>query len=161
VIENTTKAIEKRKEDIPSLMLPLSRRVLLVPTVSVAEIVHYKKPEPINESPAWLLGQLQWRDLDVPLLSLEILNGEANPGINALTRVAVFNGSSEGDELNFYAIVTQGTPKLSRITEDDVSICENSELGPYETMAVTVEEEEQRIPDLVAIERAYLSWLNQ
>lgn len=158
MIENAPKRVEQKKEDIPSLMLPLSGRVLLVPTVSVAEIVHFETPKAVVNSPDWLLGTMMWRELEIPLISYEVLNGEDDPGVNALTRVTVLNNSGLSEDLNFYALVTQGTPKLSRITEDDVELNKGAKVSDFETLAVLVESEEMCIPDLSKIERAYLDW---
>ncbi|HBZ98965.1 MAG TPA: chemotaxis protein, partial [Pseudomonas sp.] len=53
------------------LLMPLADRMLLVPNVAVAELIPYRAPQAVQGMPAWFLGQVQWRDLSLPLLSFE------------------------------------------------------------------------------------------
>lgn len=54
---------------LTGLLLPLSDRALLVPNVALAELIPYRAPQASPGLPAWLLGQIAWRDLRLPLLS--------------------------------------------------------------------------------------------
>ena len=56
---------------LTGLLLPLSDRTLLVPNVALAELIPYRAPQATPGLPAWLLGQVAWRDLRLPLLSFE------------------------------------------------------------------------------------------
>ncbi|MBR9912224.1 MAG: chemotaxis protein CheW [Gammaproteobacteria bacterium] len=142
-------------ESLPGLMIPLASRVLLVPTVAVAEIVAYLEPLPVDPAPAWLLGDFPWRGQRVPLLSLELLSGEPAPPLQATTRVAVFNNTGVSTDLPFIAIATEGIPKLVQVSEQDLQASDN---GPrsFESARLVWQGEELVIPDLSALERACL-----
>lgn len=155
---NTTLAIQQDSpEEIPCLMLPLAGRTLLVPTVSIAEMVSYSAPQAIEQAPDWLLGMVEWRNLQVPVLSFEVLNGEAYPGTAIRSRLAVFNNTGVSDDLPFIALPTQAIPKLIRVTGQDISeVDENNQ--PFDRMRVEVEDETLVIPDISSLEQVYVEW---
>lgn len=148
----------KKQEEITSLLIPLQGRVLLVPTVTVAEMAAYNRPEPIANAPAWLLGFYHWREQKVPLLSFEVLNGEPCPAPAAKSRVAVFNNTGISDELPFIAIPTQGIPRLARVTDNEITERDDAANKAFDFMQVNVSGEDAVIPDISALENAYLNW---
>ncbi len=145
-------------EVVPSLMIPLAGRTLLAPTVSVAEIVPYAPPLPIEHAPAWLLGTFIWRDQQVPLLSFEGLCGDSQPDPHSRSRVVVFNNTGVSEELPFIAIATQGIPKLARVGAEDISAQDAIAPGAYERLWVLLNGEGLLIPDITALEQIYLDW---
>lgn len=148
----------ERQEEVASLMIPLAGRVLLVPTVTVAEMAPYISPEPEADSPDWLLGYYRWREQRVPLLSYEVLNGEALAPPLPQSRVAVFNNTGVSDELPFIAVATQGIPKLARVNPDEISELEDAVKKPFDTMHVSLTGEAAVIPNITALEQVYLDW---
>ena len=58
-------------EQIASLLIPMIGKPLLVPNVAVAEIVGWEQPEKAEGSPDWLLGEVEWRGVTLPVVSLE------------------------------------------------------------------------------------------
>jgi len=147
-------------EEIPCLMLQMAGRTLLVPTVSIAEMVSYSAPQPIEQAPDWLLGMVEWRNIQVPVLSFEVLNGEANPGTAIRSRLAVFNNTGVSDDLPFIALPTQAIPKLLRLSSQDiVESDENNQ--PFDRMRVEVEDETLVIPDISSLEQVYVEWLTR
>jgi chemosensory pili system protein ChpC len=59
--------------EIPSLLVPMSGCKLVLPTVSVAEMVVYQAPQvsldSSSETPQWFLGNFLWRGVQVPMVS--------------------------------------------------------------------------------------------
>ncbi len=145
------------QQDVTSLMVPLAERVLLLPTVSVAEMAAYRAPAPVDDTPEWFLGFFDWRGIKVPLLSFEVLNGETYPGTKATSRVAVLNSTGSSDALPFIAIVTQGIPRLARVTPEEISQDEAATAKPYERLHVSLAGEKAVIPDVTALEDVYLA----
>ncbi|GAA5315837.1 MAG: hypothetical protein AseanaTS_10420 [Candidatus Pelagadaptatus aseana] len=144
--------------DVPSLMLPFSDKVLLMPTVTVAEIVGYARPEPIADAPDWLLGRFSWRNQQVPMLSLELLTGQALPDAGRYSRVAVLNHTGISDELPFIAVPTVGIPKLERVTEEQLTMQEDGPANSFEKARVNLNGEDLVIPEVASLEQAYLDW---
>lgn len=137
--------------DIPSLLIPMHGRPWLVPNIVVAEIVPLRQPDRPAQGPEWLLGWIDWRDENIPLLSFEKLNDSSQVTIGADARIAVINTIT--GKLKFYAVIIQGIPRQSRIGKEDL-VEEPVESGPAEAMYVQMGGDLAVIPDLDAIEQA-------
>lgn len=145
-------------EEIPCLLLPLHGRTLLVPTVTVAEMVPMAPFHDEPETPDWFLGYFPWRGRQVPLLSFELLAGETEAEVVSKGRVAVLNNTGVSDELPFVAIPTLGLPRMSRVAAEDIKEDTETPKRPFELMRVKIGLEEMAIPDVTALERTYLDY---
>lgn len=155
------KRIEQKKiQEVASLLIPLQGQSILLPNVTVAEIIPSSPVQVIENSPLWYLGNFQWRELTVPLLSLEALNGEAVPAVQARARFAVLNTTGLHNDLPFISILTQGLPRLARVNEDEISAREDAENRRYDLMHVSWAGEYTLIPDITAIEQTFLEYLH-
>jgi chemosensory pili system protein ChpC len=143
---------------VASLLIPLNDKQLLLPNVTVAEIIPYRAPTVISENASWLLGQLEWRNINIPVFSYEVLSGSEVPSIKG-ARLAVVNGTGNNPKLPFYAILIQGIPKLTHVKEDDIVKVEAMHSGPYDQMAVSLFDEQAMIPDLDMIENELLRYI--
>lgn len=155
---NQIAALTKDSE-IPCLILPLVDCNLLIPTVTVAEMVSHKPLEKKPDSPDWFLGLFEWRDRKIPVLSYEVLNGSGLSPLNAKGRIAVINNTGISEKLPFLAIATQGIPRLSRVAEDDIVENADKTKRAVDLMQVKVGVEQLVIPDIAALENAYLQLL--
>lgn len=153
----------KRVSDIPSMLLPVQGRQLLLPGVAVAEIVNYSYAERPDDAPPWLFGYITWRKLAVPLISFELLNGqEMPPRTGGTLRIAVLNNTGVNDELPFIAIPILAIPRLVRILPRDVNDVADAELSSAELEAVNLSTGETVfIPDVSVLERAMCDYLQQ
>jgi chemosensory pili system protein ChpC len=153
-------AAKKTVRDIPSMLLPVQDKLLILPGVSVAEIVNYSYPDCPPEAPEWFLGYIEWRKLSVPLVSFELLNGQALPRSAAAPRIAVLNNTGVSEAIPFIAIVIQSIPSLLRIMPQDITEIENAELSTAELAAVRVAGGDMAlIPDVSVLEKAYSEYL--
>lgn len=152
--------IEKKIEEVASLLIPLQGRQLLAPNVTIAEIVPVSQVVPVQGAPAWYLGNCSWREQTIPLLAFEVLNGEDKPGVSSRSRFAVINTTGVNESLPFIAIITQGLPRLARVTEEEITEREDADKKPFELMHVSWAGEEAVIPDVEAMERAFLDYLH-
>lgn len=150
--------IERELNDIASLLLPVSDDYLLLPGVSVAEIVGFVPPEKEADGPDWFLGFFEWRKLRVPLVSFEILDGKSQPELHENNRIAVLNNTGQSKGLPFFAILTQSTPRLMRISEQEIDSLDET-VGDASMMKVRVLEDSAVIPDIVGIEKKLISHL--
>ncbi|MBL7251154.1 chemotaxis protein CheW [Alloalcanivorax sp. C16-2] len=138
-------------DDIPSLLIPMKGRPWLIPNIVVAEVIPLRQPDRPGHGPEWLLGWLNWREQEVPLVSFEKLNESGQVTIGTEARIAVIN--TVAGQARFYAVVVQGIPRLLRVDKGD-PVEEPGDTGPAESMYVQVGGDLAVIPDLDAVERA-------
>lgn len=138
-------------DDIPSLLIPMKGRPWLIPNIVVAEVIPLRQPERPGHGPEWLLGWLNWREQEVPLVSFEKLNESGQVTIGTEARIAVIN--TVAGQARFYAVVVQGIPRLLRVDKGD-PVEEPGDTGPAESMYVQIGGDLAVIPDLDAVERA-------
>lgn len=144
--------------EVASLLIPLHDKQLILPNVTVAEIIPYRAPASISDNAGWLLGQLEWRNVHIPVISYELLNGASPPPIEG-ARLAVINGTCGNKSLPFYAILIQAIPRLAHIQEDDVVSVEAMHSGQYDQMTVSLDGEQATIPCLEMIEDELLRYI--
>ena len=137
-------------DDIPGLLIPMHGRPWLLPNIALAEIIPLRQPDRPGQGAEWLLGWLNWRDEDIPLISFEKLNDSGHVVIGPEARIAVINTVS--GNTRFYAVVIQGIPRQARVGKDDL-VEEPVETGPAESMYVQLGGDLAVIPDLDAVER--------
>ena len=137
---------------IPSLYLPVTHAQLILPNVSVAEVVSYQVPVHDNEKPDYFLGLISWRGINIHLISYERANGLEAGKIVANARIAVINTIGEHkSELPFFAIVTQGIPRLVKVSSDITSE-ENQSCGKADSSIIKLDGEVAIIPDISYLE---------
>jgi chemosensory pili system protein ChpC len=146
--------------DLITMLLPVNGKSLLLPNVSVAEIIQVLEMDELEDVPTWFKGMVGWRGYAIPLLSFEAINDEPFAA-DSNKHAAVLNGAVDGAVLPFYAIATQSTPRMMRISSREV--VENSEAsaGPAELAAVNVCGETASIPNLDLIETEVIAVLKQ
>lgn len=149
--------LEKKIQEIASLLVPLRDCLLLLPNVSVAEIVPITQVAPVSDAPDWYLGDCLWREQKVPLLSFELLNDDPKGGTSSRARIAVLNSTGVSDDLPFIAIVTQGLPRLARVSEEEIRE-RDGDKKPFELMYVSWAGEDAVIPDISRMEQTLLDY---
>ncbi|QKE64934.1 chemotaxis protein CheW [Aquipseudomonas campi] len=136
--------------NLTALLVPLADRTLMLPNVALAELIPYRAPQITPGLPAWFLGQIAWRDLQLPLLSFEAAsNGQ--PQIGPGVRVAVLNALGGRDQVKFIALLVQGIPRSLKV--DGHLARANEVLAPLELDAVQLGEAVVKIPDLIGLEQ--------
>ncbi|WP_095081497.1 chemotaxis protein CheW [Pseudomonas sp. Irchel s3h17] len=141
--------LEHRSSHLIGLLLPLADRTLILPNVAVAELIDYQPGAFDLDSPPWYLGQVNWRDRKIPLLSFESACGQKTV-IGERARIVVLNTLSGRPNLKFIALLVQGIPRSykldSQLSYVDVPLC------TLEKAAVQVADQVAKIPDLLALE---------
>lgn len=140
-------------DTLSCVMIPMNERQLLLPNVSIAEVVDFASTTAPANAPEWLAGILEWRGLNLPVISYDAANGGAvtAPGGNR-GRIVVLNTIGDHhDTIPFMALVTQGIPSQTRLTESQVKRLDG-ETGSADLMQVDVEGEIAFIPDLGFLE---------
>ncbi|MEZ5462576.1 chemotaxis protein CheW [Dokdonella sp.] len=140
--------------EIRGVMIPVTGGRVLLPNATVAEVITYTAPEPIEGAPPWLLGRLGWRGWRLPLFSLPVLAGHASEEDTRNARVTVLKGLGGSAKMPFLAMLAQGFPRLTTITSELlITTGDNTELGAGVYSEVLVRDDHAVIPDLGSIEQ--------
>ncbi|MBX3689873.1 chemotaxis protein CheW [Dokdonella sp.] len=139
--------------EIRGVMVPVTEGRVLLPNATVAEVISYTTPEPIPGAPAWLLGRLTWRGWRLPLVSLPILTGRLTEENRNNARVAVLKALGGNAGMPFIALLVQGFPRLTTITQELlIQTSDDEPHAPGVRVEVLVRDDRAIIPDLDAIE---------
>ena len=141
-------------DELSILLIPVNGKQLILPNVSVAEIVGYSEPKKAGEGPGWLKGWVAWRAQTVPLFSFEEINQETMPTDSANRRIVILNGIIDSGHLPFCAMISDGVPRAMRIRPREIaSLDDDGEKGIAELTSVVVNGEHAVIPNM--------DWLQQ
>lgn len=142
-------------QEVSCLLIPMADLPLLLPNVSVAEIIT-GQISPNTDTPAWHLGTINWRSIPIPVVSIEVLNNQPVHVHSHFFRLAVVNSYRGDERLPFYAIAVGGIPGLVRVMSADLDAQSDQSL-PGERMRVLVGGQHAVIPNLDYIERKLLN----
>ncbi|HKK56521.1 chemotaxis protein CheW [Marinobacter sp.] len=140
-------------ETLSCVMIPMNDRQLLLPNVSIAEVVDYAgTPAPAN-APGWLAGTLNWRGLSLPIISYDGANGgKVTLPAGSRGRIVILNTIGDHhSRVPFMALVTQGIPSQTRLGASQIRQIEG-ETGSADLMRVQADGETAFIPDLAFLE---------
>lgn len=153
---NQTTLLGATTGTIACQLIPVTGKVLLLPNVTLAEVVPATEllPAPAGAG-AWHQGFLKWRELDVPVIAFETMNDGQPP--REYGRVAIVSGISAQRELPYYGIVVQNIPRLAKVKIAELEDLEGASVGPMEFLKVRYAGELAVIPDLDAIEKLLLA----
>ncbi|MBE8718962.1 chemotaxis protein CheW [Cellvibrio polysaccharolyticus] len=149
---------QKKVQEVASLLIPLAGLSLLLPNVTVAEIVPLPDMVPVEQVPDWYLGDCLWREQRIPVVSFERLNQAALPQVQRTARLAVLNATGVHEELPFIAVLTSGLPRLARVTEEELSVRDGVAAKTFDLLNVSWAGESAVIPDITAMEHILLPW---
>ena len=139
---------------VRSQLIPLDSMRLVLPNTSIAEVVSHQGVEDFDADnvPQWVVGQISWRGIKLPLLSFESAMGENAPSISKSARVVVLNAGSHTESLPFYAIVSQGIPRLMALKGEAIIDAPEQSDSPYVMRHTLVDGNPAIIPNLEIIE---------
>ena len=145
--------VAEELSELSCVMIPLKDTQLLLPNVCVAEILPWRRVKALSETPPWCLGLLGWRGEMVPVVRFETLNGAPGEPQKSGRCMVVMNRARNERGLPFYALATEGLPRMVQLTADDLAN-ESTRLGAAEQVVVKVGTETAVIPNLDVIETA-------
>lgn len=141
---------------VRSQLIPLDGLYLVLPNTAIAEVISYSKPEAVESDAEWMLGQIIWRGLTIPLISFEAISLEKTVKPGKRSRVIVLNTLSGDESLPFYAILAQGIPRLMSLNESNIHDAPDIESLPkqYVLRHTIIDGQPVLIPDQEALENA-------
>ncbi|MBS0455795.1 MAG: chemotaxis protein CheW [Proteobacteria bacterium] len=141
-------------QDIRGVLISVSGGKLMLPNATVAEVITYANPEPVVGAPAWLLGRVRWRGWGLPIVSYSEMVGWPEEGAALGAKVAVLKGVGNHAKMPYFAVLTQGFPRLITIAESELSerSARDAWLPDGIYSEATFHGDDCVIPDLAAIE---------
>ena len=139
--------------DIRGVLMQLRGARLLLPNATMAEVLSYATPEPIEGAPDWLLGRIRWRGYPLPLVAFAQLAGLGEERADLGSKVVVLKALGGRTQLPYFALLTQGFPRLVTVSRDALlADGEEEELPLAVHSRVQLNLDDALVPDLPALE---------
>jgi len=143
-----------QQEKIQSLIIPLRHNNMVLPQTSIAEVISVPEVKELHGEQPWFTGHFNWRNQQVPLISIERMCGIGNQDpINRARRLAVLYGLEKHPGLEFYAIEIQAIPHPVLLGNEDLvaidEVTDDSGIIDAHVQAIGIK---SFIPNLVTIE---------
>lgn len=141
--------------DIRGVLIQVAGARLLLPNATIAEVLSFADPDPVADAPDWLLGRIRWRGWQLPLVAFSRLAGIADEKGGLGSKVIVLKALGGDPKAPFFAVLTQGFPRLVTVSEAALSTEETERsLLPNGVQArVMLNEDDALVPDLELVER--------
>jgi chemosensory pili system protein ChpC len=98
--------------DIRGVLIQVAGARLLLPNATIAEVLSYADPDPVENTPDWLLGRIRWRGWQLPLIAFSRLSGIAEESGGLGSKVIVLKALGGDSKAPYFALLTQGFPRL-------------------------------------------------
>lgn len=141
--------------DIRGVLIQIAGSQLLLPNAATVEVLSYADPDPVDNAPDWLLGQIRWRGWRLPLVSFARVAGTHTEGASVGTKVIVLKALGGDPKLPYFALVAQGFPRLVTITRENM-IVDSAHLETLPEgirLRVMFNDDVALVPDLDAAEK--------
>ena len=140
-------------QDIRAVLIQTETSRLLLPNATISEVLSYAEPEPVADAPDWLLGRIRWRGWRLPLISFSRMAGWSQEDGHLGAKVAVLKALGGNPKLPFFAVLSQGFPRL--VTVSTTTLVESHDmkdlpLGVHSR--VTLNDDPASVPDLMSLE---------
>lgn len=138
---------------IRGVLIQVEQARLLLPNATIAEVLSFAPPEPVADVPDWLLGRIRWRGWQLPLVSFsrfaELADEEGGLG----SKVIVLKALGGDEKHPYFAMLTQGFPRLVTVTETALVTVDSDDELPAGVLArVRHNEDDAVVPDLAMLE---------
>ncbi|MBB1473847.1 MULTISPECIES: chemotaxis protein CheW [unclassified Luteimonas] len=145
--------------EIRGVLIQVAGARLLLPNATIAEVLSFAEPEPVEGAPQWLLGRIRWRGWQLPLVSFSRLSGLADEVGGLGSKVVVLKALGDDPKLPHVALLTQGFPRLVTVARDalveETADDEGDQALPTAVrMRVLLNNEPALLPDVDALEGA-------
>lgn len=136
---------------ISCLLLGLESGKLLVPITAVAEVINTQVAVVNAVAEGFLYGWIEWRDQNIPLVSLEAMAGSSRPSLAIENRLVILNAIGDGAERGFYAALLKSLPTPVHVDKETLAEGEPG-LDSLALAQCHIGGESVTIPDLLAVE---------
>ena len=140
------------QRDIRGVLISVNQGRLLLPNASVAEVITFSEPEPVENAPDWMLGQIRWRGWRLPLLSFSRFAGWADEDGQIGAKVVVLKALGGNPKLPYFAVLSQGFPRLVTVPQSALAESNQRDLPVGIHSMVSLNDDAAAVPDLLGLE---------
>ena len=138
---------------IRGVLIQVTDARLLLPNATIAEVLSFASPDAMENAPDWMLGKIRWRGWQLPLVAFSRFAGIAEEDGGLGSKVVVLKNLGGDAKRPFFALLTQGFPRLVTVTEAALASDSDDAAVPEGVLArVRLNEDDALLPDLVALE---------
>ncbi|MCZ6889961.1 MAG: chemotaxis protein CheW [Gammaproteobacteria bacterium] len=138
--------------ELSCVLIPAGAVQLLLPNVTVAEVLPWRRVKPVAEAPVWCLGLVGWRGESVPVIRHELLNGGGDETLRRTGRcLTIMNRAGSDDGVPFYAIATDRLPRLIHVSAAELELTSEAP-NTADLLTVKVGADEAVVPNIALIE---------
>lgn len=136
-------------QTIHCTLAPSGSTSIVLPTSTIAEITDYEPPAPLENAPEWLLGQVEWEDWQVPVISYgALVDGEEPESATGRSRIMVLKSLSNTARVPYIGVLVRQIPRLTKLNESDLEVTEQQETSPSVHCTVNISGQPAVVPDL-------------
>ncbi|AOE50866.1 chemotaxis protein CheW [Kangiella sediminilitoris] len=144
-------------KDVYSFLIPMLEDSLILPNTIVAEIVPFMNvalDEGAEESNEWKVGSVMWRNMNIPVVSMERIQGHQDLGDVRRSRIAIVYTLNGNEEIPFVAFMVRGIPRLVPVDDDNSEFVSEDQKPLKDGVKawLSVEGHQAVVPDLDYIE---------
>ena len=139
--------------DIRGVLIQIAGARLLLPNATIAEVLSFADPDPVENAPDWLLGRIRWRGWQLPLIAFARLSGISDEKGGLGSKVIVLKALGGNAKAPFFALLTQGFPRLVTVSRDALVAQDDATQLPSGVRArVLLNDDVALVPDLEQVE---------
>jgi chemosensory pili system protein ChpC len=142
--------MESHLEQMRGVLITLQGGKLLLPNTTVSEIISYIAPESVSDKPDWYLGAIRWKGYRLPLVSLSAVLGWTGIESSGGAKISILKALSGESKMPYYAILTQGFPRLVNVASDQ--LLDDPEHNSALYYSAYLNDEAVSVPDLEKVE---------
>lgn len=136
-------------QSIHCTFAPTGSTSIVLPTSTIAEITDYAPPAPLDGTPDWLLGQVEWEDWQVPVISYgALIDGEDPESATGRSRIMVVKSLSNTARVPYIGVLLRQIPKLAKLDETDLEVIDQENESPSVHCMVKIAGHTAVVPDL-------------
>lgn len=140
-------------DELRGVLVQTADERLLLPNTTVAEMMSRVPVEPLPDVPDWLVGQIAWQGLSVPVLSFARLAGLGQDPVGGNAKLLVLKALGGNPRLPYFALLTPSFPRLVSVPRDGLLADATEDALPLGVhMRVLLGEESALLPDLERLE---------
>ena len=149
------------QRDIRGVLISVNQGRLLLPNASVAEVITFSDPEPVENAPSWMLGQIRWRGWRLPLLSFSRFAGWSDEEGQIGAKVVVLKALGGNPKLPYFAVLSQGFPRLVTVAASALQETSSGAQAAGIHSTVRLNDDDASVPDLLGLETLIQQALDQ